>query len=136
MTDAQDGRVVPEPGTVDKAHTKRTLPILANQDRKHSRTCSFQGLATRKPMLLFSFVGLLLLRFDAARLLELLFQLPPRRPRKDELLLPGHPWGFVLRPAALRRPSTTRRRPTLWAWLVCATHAFTLCVTSAAGRQR
>jgi len=28
-------------------------------------------------MLLFSFVGLLLLRFEAAKLLELLFQLPP-----------------------------------------------------------
>ena len=35
-------------------------------------------------MLLFSFVGLLLLRLDEAKLLELLFQLPPRKPR-DEL---------------------------------------------------
>ena len=35
-------------------------------------------------MLLFSFVGLLLLRLEAAKLLELLFQLPPRNPR-DEL---------------------------------------------------
>ena len=37
-----------------------------------------QGPATRKPMLLFSFVGLLLLRFDACMLFGLLFQLPPR----------------------------------------------------------
>jgi hypothetical protein len=34
-------------------------------------------------MLLFSFVGLLLLRLDEARLLELLFQLPPRKPRYE-----------------------------------------------------
>lgn len=35
-------------------------------------------------MLLFSFVGLSLFRFDACRLLELLFHEPPRTPR-DEL---------------------------------------------------
>lgn len=34
-------------------------------------------------MLLFSFVGLLLLRLDDAKLLELLFQLPPRNPRNE-----------------------------------------------------
>jgi len=34
-------------------------------------------------MLLFSFVGLLLLRFEAVKLLELLFQLPPRKPRDE-----------------------------------------------------
>ena len=33
-------------------------------------------------MLLFSFVGLLLLRLDG-ELLELLFQLPPRNPRNE-----------------------------------------------------
>ena len=54
--DALDSRVVPEPGTVGKAQARCSLPILANQDRKRSRTCSFQGLATRKPMLLFSLV--------------------------------------------------------------------------------
>ena len=37
------------------------------------------GAAThRNPMLLFWFVGLLLLRFAARKLLSLLFQLPPR----------------------------------------------------------
>jgi len=34
-------------------------------------------------MLLFSFVGLLLLRLEACKLLELLFQLPPRSPRDE-----------------------------------------------------
>jgi hypothetical protein len=34
-------------------------------------------------MLLFSFVGLLLLRLEACKLLELLFQLPPRKPRDE-----------------------------------------------------
>ena len=34
-------------------------------------------------MLLFSFVGLLLLRLEACKLLELLFQLPPRTPRDE-----------------------------------------------------
>ncbi|RLT05932.1 MAG: hypothetical protein DWI22_12860, partial [Planctomycetota bacterium] len=36
--------------------------------------CSIKGLATRKPMLLFSFAGLLLFRVDDDKLLELLFQ--------------------------------------------------------------
>jgi hypothetical protein len=42
-----------------------------------------QGLATRKPMLLFSFVGLLLLRSEEARLFELLLNDPPRKPRDE-----------------------------------------------------
>ncbi len=37
----------------------------------------FGGLATRNPTLLFSFVGVLLFRFDARRLFSLLFQEPP-----------------------------------------------------------
>ena len=41
------------------------------------------GLATRKPTLLFSFVGVLLLRLDEARLFELLFHEPPRSPRDE-----------------------------------------------------
>ncbi len=41
------------------------------------------GLATRNPTLLFSFVGVLLLRLDAARLFELLFHEPPRSPRDE-----------------------------------------------------
>jgi hypothetical protein len=40
-----------------------------------------QEPATRNPMLLFSFVGVLLLRFDDCKLLDVLFQLPPRRTR-------------------------------------------------------
>jgi len=43
------------------------------------------GLATRNPTLLFSFVGVLLLRLDAARLLELLFHEPPRSPRDEPM---------------------------------------------------
>ena len=41
--------------------------------------------------MLFSFVGLLSLRFVESKLLELLFQLPPRTPRADELNRPGYP---------------------------------------------
>ena len=41
------------------------------------------GLATRKPTLLFSLVGVLLLRLDEARLFELLFHEPPRNPRDE-----------------------------------------------------
>ena len=43
-------------------------------------------------MLLFSFVGLLLLRFDACRLLSLLLNDPPRKPRYDPLSSPGRPF--------------------------------------------
>ena len=42
-----------------------------------------ETLATRKPRLLFSFDGSLLLRFEEARLLSLLFQEPPRSPRDE-----------------------------------------------------
>ena len=42
-------------------------------------------------MLLFSFVGLLLLRLDEAKLLELLFQLPPRNPRDEPARLARTP---------------------------------------------
>ena len=38
-------------------------------------------LTTRKPLLLLMLSGVLLLRFDARQLLELLFQLPPRNKR-------------------------------------------------------
>ena len=112
-TNAQDSRVVPEPGTADKAYIRFTFSILANQDRKYLRTCSFQGLATRKPMLLFSFVGLLLFRLDADKLLELLFQLPPRTPRADDFPAPEYPLDSEVRHSDLRWPSTTRRSPTL-----------------------
>jgi hypothetical protein len=37
---------------------------------------------------LFSLFGLSLFRFDDDKLLELLFQLPPRTPRADETTLP------------------------------------------------
>ena len=39
-------------------------------------------------MLLFSFAGLLLFRIEDDKLLELLFQLPPRIPRSDEPTIP------------------------------------------------
>ena len=43
-------------------------------------------LATRKPLLLLMLSGVLLLRFDARQLLELLFQLPPRNKRFKVIL--------------------------------------------------
>ena len=70
-------------------------------------------------MLLFSFVGLLLLRLEEAKLLELLFQLPPRKPR-DELvrwartpvfLPPGQnraAKSVALRMAGVRHPRSGR----------------------------
>ena len=63
-------------------------------------------------MLLFSFVGLLLFRFDAAKLLELLFQLPPRKPRKDELIASGYPWLLpsTSQPAKAEHVSTKPHR--------------------------
>ena len=52
----------------------------------HARGAAFGPLrselrSTRNPMLLFVFVGLLLLRFATRLLLALLFQLPPRYTR-------------------------------------------------------
>jgi hypothetical protein len=51
------------------------------------------GLATRKPMLLFSFVGLLLLRFEERKLFSVLFQLPPRIARFSDVFYSGAPSG-------------------------------------------
>ena len=88
-------------------------------------------------MLLFSFVGLLLSWFDAAKLFVLLFHEPPRRPRNDSRLLPvphvaSSPAVSVYYP----RHKTARRRPWVWACDTWATQARTLVVTSAAGRER
>ena len=66
-----------------------------------------ETLATRKPRLLFSFDGSLLLRFEEARLLSLLFQEPPRSPRDEpEMTASFHsqalpPWPNVAEELAL-----------------------------------
>jgi len=49
------------------------------------------GLATRNPTLLFSLVGVLLLRFEERRLFSVLFQLPPRIPRFSDVFRSGAP---------------------------------------------
>jgi len=75
--------VVPEHGTAGRACSTRPdqaaglrrlrFPSFAmRQDRDSGAS------ETRNPMLLFSFVGLLLLRFAACRLLSLLLNDPPR----------------------------------------------------------
>jgi len=66
------------------------------------------GLATRKPMLVFEFVGVLL-RFEERRLFPVLFQLPPRIARfSDVFLLRGtRPMDYL--------ESTARRKPQLCA---------------------
>lgn len=50
-------------------------------------------------MLLFSFVGVLLLRFEARRLFSVLFQEPPRRPRSlfSRLPMAYHPRRMSVR---------------------------------------
>ena len=70
-------------------------------------------------MLLFSFVGVLLFRLEDCKLLVLLFQLPPRRPR-EELRFPR-----PRAPAAYIRRNTAARKRQLCAWAVCAAHART-----------
>ena len=84
------------------------------------------GLATRKPMLLFSFEGLLLLRFEERKLFSVLFQLPPRIARFSDVFCSGCP-------TKIQRESTARRKPQLCACFACATQARTDCVTSANG---
>ncbi len=92
-----------------------------------------RGLATRKPTLLFSLVGLLSFRFDAARLFGLLLKLPPRRPRFEPLclLVPRlqHPGSGS---ASYRRPSTARRRSLLLACCAWTTHERTLWLSASA----
>ena len=50
---------------------------------KWNPVCSDTVLTRRKPLLLFSFDGLLLFRLDEVQLSALLFQLPPRFTRFD-----------------------------------------------------
>ena len=64
-------------------------------DRAH---ISLQGLARRKPMLLFSFDGSFVFLLEDDKLNALLFQLPPRSPRDEPVmpptaLHPGPPAG-------------------------------------------
>ena len=68
-----------------------SLPIVLTDDLN-------QEPATRKPLLLFSLSGLLLLRLDDCKLLELLFQLPPRITRDSTAVCPRRTrTGFSLR---------------------------------------
>ena len=50
---------------------------------RHKGKRGYSVLATRKPLLLFRFVGLFLLRFAERRFCGLLFQEPPRRTRRE-----------------------------------------------------
>jgi hypothetical protein len=62
-------------------------------------------------MLLFSFVGLLLLRLEACKLLELLFQLPPRKPRDEPARFSRTPSRSVaFRSAKVAHLSRSERR--------------------------
>ena len=74
---ARDIPLVPEPGTAWRQELRR------HDLTEGKASLALKGLATRKPMLLFSFDGSLLLRFEEARLLSLLFQEPPRSPRDE-----------------------------------------------------
>ena len=70
-------------------------------------------------MLLFWFVGLLLLRFDNARLPEVLFQFPPGINRDSPAVF----CPFI--PKQIQPPSTALRKPQLCAWDAWAIHART-----------
>ena len=63
---------VPNGGGLGRASRPHANPATAAVLRGR-----FKGLRPRKPKLLFSLFGSLLLRFEACRLLELLFLLPP-----------------------------------------------------------
>jgi hypothetical protein len=83
LSGALEHPVVPEHGTVSWG-TMLPHKILAATVGVSAVTIAgarSQEPATRNPLLLFSFVGLLLLRFDDCRLLDVLFQLPPRSTR-------------------------------------------------------
>lgn len=121
--------MVPEPGTaaasrVDTAVLAGSFCCVAPPDWTGG---ALTGLATRKPTLLFEFVGVLLFRFEARRLFSVLFQLPPGIARFSDVFCAGAP-----RPSCYRE-STARRKPQLCACAVCAIHARTDCVTAATG---
>ena len=109
--------VIRAPASLAGALENRVVPVRARSLEPQSDptksgpnrllcASAVTGLATRKPMLSFSFVGLLLFRFDDDKLLELLFQLPPRKPREDKTFAPGPPFSC-------QRLKTARRSPTL-----------------------
>ncbi len=88
---ALDSPVVPEPGTAAASGGRRQFwPAAFAASRRLAGTSgALMGLATRKPMLLFSFVGSLLFRFEERKLFSVLFQLPPRIARFSDVFGPG-----------------------------------------------
>jgi len=123
LPSARDGGLVPETALLRKlCPTHRRSGRVDLVDRHHI----FGGLATRKPTLLFSFVGVLLLRLEDCRLLSLLFQEPPRRPRDEPAVLP--PATLTLIQAA----NTALRKRQLWACAAWPIHACKVARTSAA----
>lgn len=84
LADALENRVVP-------VRARSVEPQMRPQrfwPKQAATLALLPGLATRKPLLLFSFAGLLALRDDEDKLLELLFQLPPRTTRAEEPTIP------------------------------------------------
>ena len=76
LADTLAATVVPEPGTATAS--RLDAAVLAGSFccgvQPCWAGCALTGLATRKPTLLFSFVGSLLLRFEERRLFSVLFQ--------------------------------------------------------------
>ena len=93
LADTLDAPVVPEPGTA--AASQVDTAVLAGSSCCGAQPCwtggALTGLATRKPKLLFEFVGSLVLRFEERRLFSVLFQFPPRIARFSDVFAPGHP---------------------------------------------
>ena len=88
------------------------------------RQCLFKGLATRKPTLLFSLDGPLLLRLEARRLFSLLLNAPPRSPRDEpDFFHAGRRRAFL-------RPRMAARKRQLSACFTWPTHERTLAPIS------
>ncbi len=81
---------------------------------KWNPVCSDTVLTRWKPLLLFSFDGLLLFRLDEVQLFALLFQLPPRFTRFDPEEKPSFDAKFLripLNPNHREAPSLDATRP-------------------------
>ena len=97
-----DSRVVPEPGTVLGAfclHPGESGRFRLSRLLRHPR----QELATRNPMLLFSFVGLLLLRLDDGQVVRVVVRTTRHATHATNRRVgPGCPSSY--------RPASTERR--------------------------
>lgn len=134
--DAQDNRVVPELGTVDTAIRFHHADSDQSGPQNYLRTCVFRGLLRENQYCCSRWWGCRCSGSTPTSCWSCCSSCRHEHHEQTNYSVPVTLRSTLTNSAAYRPLRIARRRPTLCAWLVCATHAFTLRVTSAAARRR